>query len=168
MAAIVFGEPEADRTANLVGDDELVAPALLRFEVTNIAWKKARRHPRQAGLIAEALRLALELDVRYLEVEYDAVLELALEKGITAYDAAYLWLARTAEGSHRNVGRPNGGGGEVAASPYSSFELRSSRFSRQVTGLIHPALTGSGRDPDPVLRPLRRMDLTSRREPWPR
>ena len=95
VAAIVFGEPEAGRAARLVGDDELVAPALLRYEVTNIAWKKARRNPRQAELIAQALRLALGLDVRYLDVEYPAVLELAIEKGVTAYDAAYLWLSGT-------------------------------------------------------------------------
>ncbi len=95
VAAIVFGEPEAGRAARLVGDDELVAPALLRYELTNIAWKKARRLPKEAQLIAQALRLGLDLDIRYLDVEYDAVLGLALEKGVTAYDAAYLWLSRT-------------------------------------------------------------------------
>jgi predicted nucleic acid-binding protein len=94
IAAIAFGEPEAERAASLIGDAELVAPTLLRFEVTNIAWKKVRRYPNQAGLIAAGLRVALELDVRYLEVDHEAVLDLAVEKGVTAYDAAYLWLSR--------------------------------------------------------------------------
>lgn len=95
VAAIVFGEPEAGRAAKLVGDAELVAPSLLRYELTNIAWKKMRRHAKQADLISRGLRLALDLDVRYVEVEFEPVLALATERGITAYDAAYLWLSRT-------------------------------------------------------------------------
>jgi predicted nucleic acid-binding protein len=95
VAAIVFGEPEAERAATLIGNAELVAPTLLRFEVTNTAWKKIRRHVKQADLIAAGLRLALELDIGYVEVDHEAVLDLAVEKGVTAYDASYLWLSRT-------------------------------------------------------------------------
>jgi predicted nucleic acid-binding protein len=94
VAAIAFGEPEAERAAKLTGEAELVAPTLLRFEVTNTAWKKVSRHPKQAGLIAAGLRLALELDINYIEVDHEAVLDLAVEKGVTAYDASYLWLSR--------------------------------------------------------------------------
>ena len=95
VAAIVFGEPEAERAAALIDNAELVAPPLLRFEMTNIAWKKIRRHVKQADLIAAGLRLALELDIGYVEVDHEAVLDLAVEKGVTAYDASYLWLSRT-------------------------------------------------------------------------
>lgn len=86
---------EAERAAKLIGNADLVAPALLRFEVTNIAWKKIRRHSKQAELIGAGLRLALELDVGYVDVDHEAVLDLAVEKGVTAYDASYLWLSRT-------------------------------------------------------------------------
>ena len=95
VAAIVFGEPEAEHAAKLIGDAELIAPTLLRFEITNTAWKKIRRHPKQADLIAAALHLALELDITYVEVDHEAVLSLAVEKRVTAYDASYLWLSRT-------------------------------------------------------------------------
>jgi hypothetical protein len=47
-----------------------------------------RRHPKQAELIALSLHLALELDVRFLHVEYDAVPDLAVKKHVTAFDAA--------------------------------------------------------------------------------
>jgi predicted nucleic acid-binding protein len=94
VAAIAFGEPDAERAAKLIDNADLVAPHLLRFEVTNIAWKKIRRHVKQADLIAAGLRLALELDVDYVEVDHEAVLDLAVEKGVTAYDASYLWLSR--------------------------------------------------------------------------
>ena len=95
FAAIVFGEPEAERAAALIENAELVAPTLLRFEMTNIAWKKIRRRVKQSDLIAAGLRLALELDVSYVDVDHEAVLDLAVEKGVTAYDASYLWLSRT-------------------------------------------------------------------------
>jgi predicted nucleic acid-binding protein len=95
IAAIVFGEPDAERAATLIGNAELVAPPLLRFEVTNTAWKKIKRHVKQADLIRAGLRLALELDIDYVDVDHEAVLDLAVEKGMTAYDASYLWLSRT-------------------------------------------------------------------------
>ena len=54
----------------------------------------AARHPERRAAIAWALERALELDIQRVEVEHPAVLELALETGITSYDAAYLWLTR--------------------------------------------------------------------------
>ena len=94
VAALVFGEPEADDAAALLAGSELVAPTLLRYELSNTAWKKARRHPSKTPLIAEGLRLVGELDIEYVDVDHGAVLELALERNVTAYDASYLWLAR--------------------------------------------------------------------------
>jgi predicted nucleic acid-binding protein len=64
VAAIVFGEPEAERAAALIDNAELVAPPLL------------------------------ELDIDYVDVDHEAVLDLAVEKGVTDYDASYLWLSR--------------------------------------------------------------------------
>jgi predicted nucleic acid-binding protein len=95
VAAIAFGEPEAERAVALIDKAELVAPLLLRFEVTNTAWKKIRRHAKQADLIEAGLRLALELEISYVDVDHESVLDLAVEKGMTAYDASYVWLART-------------------------------------------------------------------------
>jgi len=95
VAALVFGEPQAEEAAALLSEAELVAPVLLRYELTNTAWKKAKRHPAKATLIAAGLKLAGELDIQYVEVDHGAVLDLALEKDLTAYDASYLWLAKT-------------------------------------------------------------------------
>ncbi len=95
VAAIAFGEPRAEEAASIVSDAKLVAPALLRFELCSVAWKKARRHPENARLVAAGFRLALELEIDYVDVDHEAVLDLALKKGLTTYDACYLWLART-------------------------------------------------------------------------
>jgi predicted nucleic acid-binding protein len=95
VAALAFGEPEAGEAAGLLSDSELVAPTLLRYELSNAAWKKSKRHPAKAPLIAAGLRLAGELEIEYVDVDHAAVLDLALERNVTAYDASYLWLAWT-------------------------------------------------------------------------
>ena len=95
VGAIVFLEPEVARAEALVSGAELVAPSLLLLEIANIAWKKSKREPGKAEKWAAGLELALELEVNYFDVDHDEVLETAVERNVTVYDACYLWLART-------------------------------------------------------------------------
>ena len=96
LAAVVFNEPAAARVHQQLHDTLLVAPRLLAYELTNTAWRKIRQHPDQAAALAQALARALSSDfaITWADVEFEEVLPLALEKGLTAYDASYLWLAR--------------------------------------------------------------------------
>ena len=41
--------------------------------------------------------MALDLDVRLVEVDHIATLELSLHSGLSTYDASYLYLARQLE-----------------------------------------------------------------------
>ena len=94
LAALLFGEPEGELIARRLEGARLVAPTLLAFELTNVCLVKCRRHPdRREGLLA-GLKLHGRLGVEDIAVDQDAVVELALETGLTAYDASYLWLAR--------------------------------------------------------------------------
>ena len=97
LAALLFGEPEADAVALQLGDARLVAPALLGFELANVCLVKVRRHPAQRDALLHAFRLRDRLDVAEIAVDHDGVLELAAATGLTAYDASYLWLARCLE-----------------------------------------------------------------------
>jgi predicted nucleic acid-binding protein len=72
---------------------ELRAPPLLPFELASIARKKILEHPEKGAAIRAGLRLALALDVRYLPVDQAEVVELALARGLSTYDACYLWVA---------------------------------------------------------------------------
>jgi predicted nucleic acid-binding protein len=72
----------------------LVAPALLSFELTNVCLIKCRRHPDQKLSLMAAFRLRNRLGVEEVAIDHGAVLDLACETGLTAYDASYLWLAR--------------------------------------------------------------------------
>ena len=96
LAAIAFLEPEAKAVVDRLGRREVVAPRLLAYELTNTALTKIRRHPDEADAIRSGLVGALSDDmaIYWSDVPHDEVLALAEQSGLTAYDAAYLWLAR--------------------------------------------------------------------------
>ena len=94
VAALLFGEPEAEAIAARLADASLVAPSLLRFELANVCLTKSHRHPDQQPTLTAAFRLRERLAVEEVAVDHDGTLELAATTGLTAYDASYLWLAR--------------------------------------------------------------------------
>jgi len=94
IGAIMFGESEGPTLAAHLADETLIAPTLLDAELTNLALKKARKHPDQASEILISLQAALSLPVSRVAVPGLEVFALAARTGLTAYDACYLWLAR--------------------------------------------------------------------------
>ena len=97
LAALLFGEPEAEAIASRLDNARLLAPALLAFELANVCLIKARRHPEQRPALIAAFRLRGRLGVEEVTVDHDSALELAASTGLTAYDATYLWLSRQLE-----------------------------------------------------------------------
>jgi predicted nucleic acid-binding protein len=94
LAALLFGEPEAEAVAARLDGARLVAPGLLAFELAKVCVVKRRRHPERGEAIQAGFNLRGRLGVTEIAVDHDAVVELALATGLTAYDASYLWLAR--------------------------------------------------------------------------
>lgn len=94
LGAIAFGEPRAEEAVALLQGAELYEPPLLAYELASIARKKALRHPTQRERVVVALGLALALEMRWVEVNHLEVLALALQTGLTTYDASYLYVAR--------------------------------------------------------------------------
>jgi len=93
LAALLFGEPGGETVVNLLKGARLVAPALLRFELTNVCLMKIRRHPPERDKLVSAFKLLAHMEVETIEVDHPGVLELSEKTGLTAYDASYLWLA---------------------------------------------------------------------------
>ena len=92
LSAILFDEPARDEAlARLIGRS-LHAPNLLDHEIVSVALKKRRRGG-PAEAIAQALRDYATSDVDLHPVDPVAQCELAARYELTAYDAAYLWLA---------------------------------------------------------------------------
>lgn len=94
LAALLFGEPEADAVAARLEGAQLVAPVLLAFELANVCLVKCRRHAEAQSQLIAALGLFRQMGVEAAAVDQESVVRLALETGLTAYDASYLWLAR--------------------------------------------------------------------------
>jgi predicted nucleic acid-binding protein len=91
VAAVLFDEPGREEAARALSGHELFAPDLIADELVSVAVKKTR-----AGL-GDVARQALA-DFATLELTrcHGDVLgqwRLALEYELSAYDAAYLWLA---------------------------------------------------------------------------
>jgi predicted nucleic acid-binding protein len=92
LSAILFDEPARDEAlARLVGRS-LHAPNLLDHEIVAVALKK-RREDGPAEAIAQVLRDYAISDIELHPVDPIAQYELAARYALTAYEAAYLWLA---------------------------------------------------------------------------
>jgi predicted nucleic acid-binding protein len=94
LAALLFGEPEADGVARQLDGARLVAPGLLAYELANVCLVKCRRHPDQREALLAGYELRGRLGIQEMAVDHAAALALALTTGLTVYDASYLWLAR--------------------------------------------------------------------------
>lgn len=93
IAAIIFGEPEGSRMVTYLEDETLVAPSLIDFELASIALKKIRRVPQRMPEVIAALERSEGLKIDRVAVPRVDVCSLAAETGLTAYDAAYMWVA---------------------------------------------------------------------------
>jgi predicted nucleic acid-binding protein len=94
IGAIVFNEPAAGDALALVSGQRLFAPTLLFYELTSIARTKAVRRPEERDRIARDLEAGLAMDIRLIEPPHPRVLRIAMETGLSTYDASYLCLAR--------------------------------------------------------------------------
>ena len=94
IAAVVFNEPASDDVVAGLGDARLIAPSLLPYELANVYVIKVRKYPEQKAGLDRALSLLDDLDFELVAVPAGAAGSLASETGLTAYDAAYLWLAK--------------------------------------------------------------------------
>lgn len=93
VAAIVFAEPEMDTASARLIAYTPVAPTLLDFEMANIALNKLVRRSLTLDEAASAMTNYFDLPIERLRVDCTALVALAQRYRLTAYDAAYLWLA---------------------------------------------------------------------------
>lgn len=94
MAAILFGEPAAEEVMERLDGSDLAAPSLLPYELANVAGGKVRRGASTDAVIA-GLEIFAAMHVVLHGPDALSVFRLAIRSGLTAYDAAYLWLARS-------------------------------------------------------------------------
>jgi predicted nucleic acid-binding protein len=95
VGAMAFGEPDGETLAAYLRGETLWAPSLIDYELANLAATKVRRRSIPASAAQLLLASALRVPIRRFHVPGDELLLLAIATELTAYDAAYLWLAST-------------------------------------------------------------------------
>ena len=95
LAAMFFLEPRRAEAAGLLSEATLYEPPLLAFEMASVARKKIRQQPGLSDGLLRALRTALAADIQWIDLDQVEVVRLALQTGLTTYDASYLYLARS-------------------------------------------------------------------------
>jgi predicted nucleic acid-binding protein len=93
LAALLFGEPEAEAVAVRLEKSSLSAPTLLGFEIASVCLKKLRRDPSRREALLAAFALYTRMAIEIVEIDHADTLGLAEALGLSSYDAAYLWLA---------------------------------------------------------------------------
>jgi predicted nucleic acid-binding protein len=93
LAAAIFGEDEQHQAVALLQGRALTAPHLVDYEMTSVALKKLRCERLSHNAVAASLDAYTALAIERHVVDPTAVLALAERYRLSAYDAAYLWLA---------------------------------------------------------------------------
>ncbi len=92
LAALVFGEPEAEAVAIRLEGSRLAG------RPPNVCLVKMRRYPEQREALRSAFHFASRLAIEKIALDHAAALDLADAAGLTVYDASYLWLSRALGG----------------------------------------------------------------------
>ncbi|MGE0622732.1 MAG: type II toxin-antitoxin system VapC family toxin [Pseudomonadales bacterium] len=91
LASILFDEPDRETAVEALRGRELFAPDLVDHELVSVAVKKSRQGLDE--VVKQGLADLKRLQLTRCAVDVEAQWLLALEHELTAYDAAYLWLA---------------------------------------------------------------------------
>jgi len=91
VAAVLFDEPNRDAAVQALTGKDLFAPELLADELVSVAVKKSRYG--LEAVVQQALVDFTELELTRCRCDVHAQWRLALQYDLSAYDAAYLWLA---------------------------------------------------------------------------
>ena len=94
LAAVLFSEPEADRVLVEIGEDPLIAPTLLPFDIASVCLKKLRRYPKKRTAILDAYGLIDQLGIDTVDLPLARAITLAEQTKLTLYDAVYIRLAQ--------------------------------------------------------------------------
>ena len=93
VAAALFAEAGRDEAEAQMRGRFLCAPALIDYELANVALSKIRAKSITADEAKQALDIYGGLAIERWDVELAPVVRVGDRFGLTAYDAAYLWLA---------------------------------------------------------------------------
>ncbi len=93
VAASAFGEAVSEQADGQMRGRSLCAPAIIDYEIANVALTKIRARRVSSGDAARILATYEELEIERFVVDVPATVRVGEAFGLSAYDAAYLWVA---------------------------------------------------------------------------
>jgi predicted nucleic acid-binding protein len=91
--AVALGEPERPRIIELTAGYGLVAPEVLPFEVGNALIALLKKGVLRAEDVPRVWTAVAQIDVELRTVDFPTALEIAIARGLYAYDACFLECA---------------------------------------------------------------------------
>ena len=141
LSAVLFEEPMRDEALRQLVGKELHAPTLLDHEIANVAVKK-QRQDWPADSVTMALTDYAAQDIALHRADIAGQVALAHQYGLSAYDAAYLWLAGgRAESPAGHFRRPIGQSRGAASWGNQVMPCRSGPLSGPRPSLTAPTST---------------------------
>ena len=93
LAATLFSEPARGQADTQVRGRALHAPSLIDYELASVALNKIRSKAVSADDARRILGIYVQLEIERWDVDIASVIRISENFGMTAYDAAYLWVA---------------------------------------------------------------------------
>jgi predicted nucleic acid-binding protein len=93
VAASVFGEIASVHADAQMRGRSLCAPTIIDYELANVALTKIRGRRVSSDDAARVLAIYEELDIERFDVDLLSTVRIGETFALTAYDAAYLWVA---------------------------------------------------------------------------
>jgi len=94
IIAVLVNEGERNRIITLTKGVDLVAPASVHWEVGNALSAMIKRNRIGKAELIGILRAYKRVPMRLVDIDMDAALQIAMERGIYAYDAYLVQCAR--------------------------------------------------------------------------
>ena len=94
LGSLIFAEARSAEARDLLRGCVLHGPTLLPYELGAIARRKIQLHPEERDSLLDCLKTGLSLDMKLHEPAFRELTALALDRGLSLQDAAYIWTAR--------------------------------------------------------------------------
>ena len=93
--AVALDEPEKDRIIQLTSETDPIAPEILPYEIGNALSAMIKRNQITQDEALSAQKAASVIPVRMINIDVLSALRLAIECNIYAYDAYFLYCAKS-------------------------------------------------------------------------
>jgi predicted nucleic acid-binding protein len=94
LIAVIANEPEKPTIISLTAATNIVAPRSVHWEIGNAFSAMLKRNRVTLAQILQAIRVYRSIPIRFVDIDFEAALEIAAQLNIYAYDAYLIQAAK--------------------------------------------------------------------------